>query len=185
MHTAHQVVFLPELWIGRWDLQEWLHKAHTTIRGHLATNAAALQALRKARGGTVDLFVTLKKPPLLGVELRNVPNAAHVARYVDFAPQLHIIAHTIVRRLRRELNTTYDAVVADHARMPYHYTACSMAHIYAWRATPMLGTSSSPAACNRCGPCTAKPHSRQTFCRVRPCTLPRGRMKCRMTRSFR
>ena len=101
-----QVVFLPELWIGRWDLQEWLHKAHEVINKHVTTHAAALQALRQARGGTVDLFPTLRKPPLLGVELRNVPNAVHIAHYVDFAPQLHIISNTIVRRLRRDHNAT-------------------------------------------------------------------------------
>lgn len=105
------MVFLPELWIGRWNLQEWLHKAHQTIKKHLKTNAATLQALRKAGGGTVEVFPTLKKPPLLGVELRNVPNAVQVAHHVDFSQQLHIIAYTIVRRLRREYNATCDRLL--------------------------------------------------------------------------
>ncbi len=104
--VAEQVILIPELRGNNTDLEEWVQRARTAITAHVQQHLAALQAIQQQQG-QVDLYPTLRLPALLGVELRHVPNAVQVGRHVDFAPQLHIIANAIVRRIRREYNTRY------------------------------------------------------------------------------
>jgi len=99
-----QIIYLPEVYRVIWNIEEWVRESHKAVRAHVTQHEEALKAIEQEKG-VVELYLTVIKPVLLGLDLVKVPDAVQVARYVDFAPKLHELANSIVRRIHREYNT--------------------------------------------------------------------------------
>lgn len=156
-----QVVVLPLKWGERADLDEWVSKAHAVIHAHVAKHQPTLMDIQ-ATHGTVDLFLTVNMLPLLAFQLDKVPNVVSVARHLDFTPQLHNIATTLVRNLRREYNTAYvgcsgqPVFVYKHAPCNNPHTGCLMAPICAWKEMQQHGMTCFPMVGRLCGNITLR-----------------------------
>lgn len=98
------------------------------VETHVANHLAALQQIERNKG-VVELHLTLRRPVLLGLDFLKAPGAVQVARHVDFAPKLHVLANNVVRRIHRQYNTRCEIdYQLGESVYAHDLTVCSMAH---------------------------------------------------------